>query len=139
MLYQQIPALFYSLTPKFKSAESVRITHSQYDQLEELISSYCYSHDVPRLKGLIKRVQRRMEQHADHHLWQTEFDFICNHLMGAMKEVGYCRDQDTVESVLGALNRSTIESENRHRRKSRENDHMMFSNSVKQMFDRLIH
>ncbi len=140
MLYQQIPALFYSLTHKFETGESVRITHSQFDQLNELVGDYCYSHDVPRLKSLMKRVHRRMEQRADHHLWHTEFDYISNHLMRAMKEGGYCRAEDNNKSVLGVLNRQPLQRDTNDRKsKSRESDNMLLSHSVRQMFDRWLH
>ncbi len=139
MMYQQIPALFYSLKPRFNKSESVRITTSQFDQLNELIGKYCYSHDVPRLKSLMKRVHRRMEQHSDHHLWHTEFDFISDHLMKAMKEAGYCRLEDDPDSVISILNRSYQSKDNTPRRRSRESDHMMLSKSVKNIFDRLLH
>jgi len=137
MMYQQVPALFYSLTPKFDTRESIRLTSSQFDQLNGLISDYCYTHDVPRLKGLLKRIRRRMEQHADHHLWHTEFDYIAKHLVQAMKDSGYCRLDDDSKSIVGVLNRHNAESSKR--RRSRDSDHMMFSQSVKQLFDKWLH
>jgi Uri superfamily endonuclease len=139
MIYQQIPALFYSLQPRFRDNESVRITSSQFEQLNELIGHYCYTHDVPRLKSLMKRVKRRMEQHSDHHIWHTEFDFISNHLMKAMKEAGFCRLEDDPDSVVAILNRSYHSQENSATRKSRKSDHMMLSKSVKNIFERLLH
>ncbi len=138
MLYQQIPALFYSLAPRFKDKQSVRITRSQYQQLNELVLDYCHTHDEPRLRGLIKRIQRRMRDQADHHIWQTEFDFIKEHLMRAMKESRYCRVEDNPDSVLLVLNRDS-QGELPHRHRSRESDQMMFSNSMKKMFDRWLH
>ncbi|MCO7223565.1 hypothetical protein [Pleionea sp. CnH1-48] len=109
MLYQQIPVLLYSLTPKFNEHQSVKLTHSQYNLLENLLGEYCHTHDVPRLKGLVKRIHRRMHEHTEHHLWHTEFDFISNHLMNAMKESGYCREEDDVQTAIDILHREKIE------------------------------
>ncbi|NVK87134.1 MAG: hypothetical protein HWE13_03375 [Gammaproteobacteria bacterium] len=139
MMYQQVPALFYSLKPRFDKTESVRITQSQYEQLRDLVNDYCYSHDAPRLKGLIKRVQRRIEQHADHHLWHTEFDYISDHLIGAMKEDGFCRMEDDINSVVSVLNRNNERASARSSGRSRENDNMLFSQSVKNIFDKWLH
>ena len=138
MMYQQIPTLIYSLQPRFKTKESVRITQSQYEQLNELVKDYCHFHDAPRLKGLVKRIQRRMQQHSDHHLWQTEYNFITDHLMSAMKEAGYCRNEDNSKSVISVLNRENS-SDYSERRRSRRSDQMQFSQSVKQIFDKWLH
>jgi hypothetical protein len=80
-----------------------------------------------------------MEQQSDHHLWQTEFEFISDHLMRAMKEAGYCRMEDDSESVLAILNRNYQASQPVANRKSRKTDHMMLSKSVKGIFERLLH
>ena len=138
MLYQQIPALFYSLQPRFERQESVRITQSQFMVLNQLIKDYCYSHDAPRLKSLAKRVQRRMEQHADHHLWHTEFDYISSHLLSAMKASGYCRPEDSAATVAEILNRQSDASEHSNKH-SRTTDPSIFNQSVKEIFDRWLH
>ncbi len=138
-MYQQIPALFYSLRSKFKDSESVRITTSQLGQLEALIKDYCHYHDAPRLKSLVKRIHRRMDQHADHHLWLTEYEFIREHLMSAMKEVKFCRAEDNPESVIGVLNRSNQMTHREGKDKTRVDDHMLFSQSVKNILDKWMH
>lgn len=139
MMYQQIPALFYSLRSKFKDTESVRMTTSQFGQLNNLITEYCHYHDAPRLKGLIKRVQRRMDQHATHHLWLTEYEFIREHLMKAMKEVSFCRQEDNPDSVIAVLNRSSNANDREGKAKRREGDHMLFTQSVRNIFERWLH
>ncbi|NVJ61625.1 MAG: hypothetical protein HWE27_14610 [Gammaproteobacteria bacterium] len=138
MLYQQIPALFYSLQPRFEKHESVRITQSQYVALNQLITDYCYAHDAPRLKSLAKLIQRRMDRHAEHHLWHAEFDYISSHMLSAMKESGYCRNEDNAKTVAEILNRNS-EKPAETKRHNRNTDPSAFNQSVKSIFDRWLH
>ena len=137
MLYHQIPALLYSLTPKFEDQESVKLTHSQFNLLSRVLSEYCHTHDAPRLKSLLKRIIRRINDKSPHHLWLTEFEFICNYLMKLMIDNGYCREEDNFISVQAILQRqSTVHANRKHN--LRASDQVRLFSGMKQAFKKVM-
>ena len=104
------------MTPQFKDQTAIKITMSQYDMMKDVIQDYCKSHDAPRLYGILGRINRRMKQPNNPHLWQTEYEYFATSMMEALKENNCCRMEDTLEDIdeiFMRQNRNSMPGNNR--------------------------
>ncbi|TQV84897.1 hypothetical protein [Aliikangiella coralliicola] len=121
MSIQQIPTILKTMSPQFKEQNAIKITSSQYDMMKEVIQDYCRTHDAPRLYGILGRINRRMKQANNPHLWQTEFEYFASSMMESLKENRYCRDDDTIDDIneiFSRRNNDSLPGNNRHNDKS---------------------
>ncbi len=139
MLYRQIPVLLYSLSYRFGEVESIKLTQSQYALLRDLLESCYKQNQQPELSTLIKRIDRRVKEDGDYHLWHAEFNFISTQLMTAMKDNGFCRQDDDPYSSQAILKRQTERLDNSRSRKSRKTDPLPIFSSMKSAVNRFIH
>ncbi len=99
MSFQQIPTILKSMQPQFDKKNAIKITSSQYTMMKEVIQEYCITHDAPRLYGILGRVNRRMKQANNPHLWATEYNYFASSMMQTLKENDCCRLDDTLENI----------------------------------------
>lgn len=121
MSVQQIPAILKSISPQFSTHNAIKITASQYTMMKEVISQYGSSHDASHLYGILGRINRRMKQVNNPHLWETEFEFFASSMLSALKERRYCREEDSMNDIDGIFNRLNKSSSPGKNRKNDRN------------------
>lgn len=117
MSVQQIPTILKTMSPQFNGQNAIKITSSQYNMMKEVIQDYCRTHEAPRLYGILGRINRRMKQANNPHIWQTEFEYFASSMMEALREDHYCRLEDTIEDVNEIFMRRNKTSQPGHNRR----------------------
>lgn len=111
MSVQQIPSILKSMQPQFDKKNAIKITLSQYSMMKEVIQDHCKSHDAPRLYGILGRINRRMKQANNPHLWATEYEYFATSMMESLKENDCCRLTDSVADIDEIFMRNNKNSE----------------------------
>ena len=121
MSVQQIPTILKTMSPQFDGRNAIKITSSQYTMMKEVVEDYCQTHDAPRLYGILARINRRMKQANNPHLWHTEFEYFAESMMTALKESDHCRLDDTINDINEIFQRQnniSTPGHNRHNDKA---------------------
>ncbi len=121
MSVQQIPTILKTMSPQFDGQNAIKITSSQYSMMKEVVEEYCKTHEAPRLYGILARINRRMKQVNNPHLWQTEYEYFADSMMTALKESDHCRLDDTIadiNDIFQRQNNNSMPGNNRHNDKT---------------------
>ncbi len=121
MSVQQIPTILKTINPQFNQQQAIKITSSQFNMMKEAVDDYCRTHEAPRLQGILARINRRMKQANNPHLWQTEYELFASSMMQELKEHDAARDDDSVQNIdeiFSRKNNNSMPGHNRHNDKT---------------------